>query len=262
MDTDDIIGLAVFLGLVLIAAAAIAVFRETRRGGPRHRQPRTDTAHVPRQREQPEHQDSGHRPPAPSLRTLTESERAYYENEWARAQERFVDDPAAAVATADRLLAQAMADRGYPVDQPVAPAATVDEYQRVHQAAERGRTGQQPPKNSVTRWPATANSSLKCWDTSPRVNGSLGSTLPRSMPTPSHTLPPPTPAATAAGSGRDTTKGDDHRGAPQRRIPQRLRCCSHPGTAPRGRTALCPGRHRYHSSVLRTLAPQRAGGVH
>lgn len=141
MDTDDIIGLAVFLGLVLIAAAAIAVFRETRRGGPRHRQPRTDTAHVPRQREQPEHQDSGHRPPAPSLRTLTESERAYYENEWARAQERFVDDPAAAVATADRLLAQAMADRGYPVDQPVAPAATVDEYQRVHQAAERGRTG-------------------------------------------------------------------------------------------------------------------------
>lgn len=42
--------------------------------------------------------------------------RRRYAGEWERVQSRFVDDPAAAVTDADRLVASVMRDRGYPVD--------------------------------------------------------------------------------------------------------------------------------------------------
>ncbi|MGA9718139.1 MAG: hypothetical protein WBQ79_07640 [Acidobacteriaceae bacterium] len=49
------------------------------------------------------------------LRTLTPVDREAYAMEWATVQRRFVDDPSAAVGTADRLVSRVMIDRGYPM---------------------------------------------------------------------------------------------------------------------------------------------------
>jgi hypothetical protein len=49
------------------------------------------------------------------IRPLSEMDRARYLRVWRTVQARFVDDPGDAVAKADQLLGEAMADRGYPV---------------------------------------------------------------------------------------------------------------------------------------------------
>ncbi len=50
-----------------------------------------------------------------SLRPLSAVDREAYAMEWAAVQRRFVDDPSAAVGTADRLVGRVMIDRGYPM---------------------------------------------------------------------------------------------------------------------------------------------------
>ncbi len=50
-----------------------------------------------------------------NLRPLTAADRATFAESWNRVQARFVDDPSASVADADRLLGEVMAARGYPV---------------------------------------------------------------------------------------------------------------------------------------------------
>lgn len=49
------------------------------------------------------------------IRPLGPAERERFAREWHAERERFVDDPAAAVLAADRVLGQVMAARGYPV---------------------------------------------------------------------------------------------------------------------------------------------------
>lgn len=51
--------------------------------------------------------------------------RERYGREWERVQASFVDDPAGAVADADRLVAEVMRERGYPVDDFEQQAALV-----------------------------------------------------------------------------------------------------------------------------------------
>lgn len=50
-----------------------------------------------------------------SLSSLSPNDREAYAIEWAAVQRRFVDDPAAAVGSADRLVSRIMTDRGYPM---------------------------------------------------------------------------------------------------------------------------------------------------
>jgi len=50
------------------------------------------------------------------LRPLSDSARAGYTEQWARVQERFVDDPGDTVLEADELVYAVMRDRGYPTD--------------------------------------------------------------------------------------------------------------------------------------------------
>jgi hypothetical protein len=50
------------------------------------------------------------------IEPLAPAARDRYADEWHRAQEHFVDDPAAAVGEADRLIQQVMRERGYPVE--------------------------------------------------------------------------------------------------------------------------------------------------
>jgi hypothetical protein len=49
------------------------------------------------------------------IRPLSEEQRRHFSDDWGAAQARFVDEPGAAIAEADRLVQEAMRSRGYPV---------------------------------------------------------------------------------------------------------------------------------------------------
>jgi hypothetical protein len=85
------------------------------------------------------------------LQPLSEAARRRYTEEWERTQARFVDDPAAAVGDADRLVQQAMGERGYPVDDDFDRRAAdlsvdhpelVDNFRRGHELWERYDRGE------------------------------------------------------------------------------------------------------------------------
>ena len=59
------------------------------------------------------------------IRPLSDRERERYGREWEETQSAFVDNPSAALADADRLVAEVMRERGYPVDDFEQQAAVV-----------------------------------------------------------------------------------------------------------------------------------------
>lgn len=59
------------------------------------------------------------------IRPLSERQRQRYAGEWEQVQSDFVDGPSEAVAEADRLVAEVMRERGYPVDDFEQQAAVV-----------------------------------------------------------------------------------------------------------------------------------------
>jgi hypothetical protein len=59
------------------------------------------------------------------IRPLSERQRERYGSEWEQVQSDFVDNPSDAVAQADRLVAEVMRERGYPVDDFEQQAALV-----------------------------------------------------------------------------------------------------------------------------------------
>jgi hypothetical protein len=59
------------------------------------------------------------------ITSLTDRQRERYGREWEEVQAAFVDDPSRAVADADRLVAEVMRERGYPVDDFEQQAAVV-----------------------------------------------------------------------------------------------------------------------------------------
>ena len=83
------------------------------------------------------------------LRTLSPVDREGYAMEWASVQRRFVDDPSAAVGTADRLVGRVMLDRGYPMadfeqraaDISVSYPAVVQNYRAAHDIVTRHQDG-------------------------------------------------------------------------------------------------------------------------
>jgi len=84
-----------------------------------------------------------------SFRALTPVDREAYAMEWASVQRRFVDDPSAAVGSADRLVSRVMTDRGYPMtnfeqraaDISVGYPAVVDNYRTAHDIVLRHADG-------------------------------------------------------------------------------------------------------------------------
>lgn len=74
------------------------------------------------------------------IRRLTPEEAARFSANWRRVQERFVDDPSAAVGQADQLIHQALSTCGYPVtdferqveDLSVDHAGAIQRYRQAH----------------------------------------------------------------------------------------------------------------------------------
>ena len=85
-----------------------------------------------------------------AIRSLTADERARFAEAWRSDQARFVDDPSRAVAEADRLVADLMMARGYPVgdfeqraaDISVDHPKVVENYRIAHDIALRERRGE------------------------------------------------------------------------------------------------------------------------
>lgn len=85
-----------------------------------------------------------------SIRPLSVADRTRFEESWQADQARFVDDPRGAVKEADRLVAELMQVRGYPVadfeqraaDVSVHHPTVVSEYRAAHDIAERDSKGQ------------------------------------------------------------------------------------------------------------------------
>jgi hypothetical protein len=84
------------------------------------------------------------------IRPLMAADRQRFEQRWKEDQARFVDDPRAAVKEADRLVAELMQVRGYPVadfeqraaDVSVSHPHVVSEYRQAHDIADRDARGE------------------------------------------------------------------------------------------------------------------------
>ena len=84
------------------------------------------------------------------IRPLAEPTRARFAADWRDIQERFVDHPSNAVAAADGLVYQVMADRGYPMENfetqakliSVDHPAVVENYRYAHRVCERAQSDQ------------------------------------------------------------------------------------------------------------------------
>ena len=85
-----------------------------------------------------------------TIRPLSSVDRKRFEESWQADQARFVDDPRGAVKEADRLVAELMQVRGYPVadfeqraaDVSVHHPNVVSEYRAAHDIADRDAKGQ------------------------------------------------------------------------------------------------------------------------
>jgi len=88
---------------------------------------------------------------------------ARFSHEWRRTQERFVDDPKAAIGDADRLVQEVMQARGYPMSDFEQRAANVSvdhpevvqNYRRAHQIAqvnERGEASTEDLRQAVVHY--------------------------------------------------------------------------------------------------------------
>lgn len=83
------------------------------------------------------------------LRSLDEAERTRYVMQWERIQERFVDEPSLSIREANRLVADVMAARGYPVtdfdtqvnDLSVNYPALAENYRSAHAVYLRNELG-------------------------------------------------------------------------------------------------------------------------
>jgi hypothetical protein len=83
------------------------------------------------------------------IRPLSSAARERYMTQWTTVQAQFVDNPSAAVASADTLIQSVMGDRGYPVDDFDSRAADVsvdhphvaENYREGHRLAEQSAKG-------------------------------------------------------------------------------------------------------------------------
>ncbi len=153
METNTAIVLGVMVMLALLAVATVFLRKRSAdrvrlRFGPEYE--RTVEAAGGRRKAQAELHQRQKRVRRFAIKSLTSEEREHYMPLWAEIQTQFVDDPKAAVISADQLLAKVMTHRGYPagdfeqrsadlsVDHPVA----VQRYRTAHDIAVRDSRGE------------------------------------------------------------------------------------------------------------------------
>ncbi|WP_344025190.1 hypothetical protein [Pseudonocardia kongjuensis] len=173
--TTIIIVAVVVIVLVAIVAAALAAARRRRSAALREQfGPEYDRAvrgaDDPRDAEK-DLAERRRRHRSLRLRDLDPQERAGYRGRWTQVQQGFVDDPASAVREADRLVAEVMSARGYPVedfdqqadDLSVAYPVLTQRYReargisREHAA---GRAGTEDLRQAVTSYRALVDALL------------------------------------------------------------------------------------------------------
>jgi hypothetical protein len=141
--------------IVIVAAVAVALalawmYTERRRRerlrarfGPEYEQTLRDTGDPRRAESILEHRER--RVSRYRIRALTDDERQHFGEAWRGTQALFVDDPAAAVTDADRLVTDLMTVRGYPTaefdqrmeDLSVDHPRVIQHYRDAHAIAER-----------------------------------------------------------------------------------------------------------------------------
>ncbi|WP_306796360.1 hypothetical protein [Nocardia sp. XZ_19_369] len=136
----------VVLAAVVIALVVWPMVRRQRlrsRFGPEY--DRTVEEHDDRRAAERELAERERRHAELELRALSPEQKQLYTAQWVEVQERFIDDPAEALQSADRLLTTVMAQRGYPTenfDQQVADlsvehAEALGHYRAAHEIATR-----------------------------------------------------------------------------------------------------------------------------
>jgi hypothetical protein len=154
VDMDILTILLVVIALLAIGAGgwALARMQQRRRLSGRFGPEYDRTVHELGGRSEAEHELARReqRVALLEIRPLAAEERSRYAAEWKRIQARFVDAPEQAVADADRLIADAMQRRGYPLgdferrsaDLSVDHPEVVQHYRAGRDLAERSRAGE------------------------------------------------------------------------------------------------------------------------
>ena len=154
MDIRILIPIAAIVGILVVVAAVFFSRHRRSQELKRHFGPEYDRTvleqHGDARRAEAALTDREERVEAFPLRPLSLIDREAYAMEWAAVQRRFVDDPSAAVGTADRLVNRAMIDRGYPMsdfeqraaDISVSFPAVVQNYRAAHGIVMRHADGQ------------------------------------------------------------------------------------------------------------------------
>jgi hypothetical protein len=144
MDTRMLVSVVLIGVIAVIVAAAVMIMRR-RKSEQLKQQFGTEYDRAVQEQGDPRRaetvlEERAKRVEAFSLRLLSPADREAYAIEWSAVQRRFVDDPAAAVGSADRLVARVMTDRGYPMtnfaqraeDISVSYPAVVQNYRAAH----------------------------------------------------------------------------------------------------------------------------------
>ncbi|SDH13442.1 hypothetical protein SAMN05216553_116156 [Lentzea fradiae] len=153
MSTGAIIGLVVAVVVVLVVLAFVlrpAMQRKKLRDrfGPEYdRAVSQSDSRTAAERELAERE---HRHSEFDLRPLSASAQDSYRQHWADVQAKFVDSPESAIADADRLVTDLMAERGYPTEGyeaqlsvlSVEHARTLEHYRKAHDISERHEIGE------------------------------------------------------------------------------------------------------------------------
>ncbi|MGW6447932.1 hypothetical protein [Lentzea sp. NPDC055074] len=153
MSTGAIIGVVVAVILVLVVLAFVlrpAMQRKKLRDrfGPEY--DRAVTESDSRTAAEKELAEREHRHSEFDLKPLSPTAQESYRRHWATVQAKFVDSPESAIADADRLVTDLMAERGYPTEGyeaqlsvlSVEHAKTLEHYRKAHDISERQEIGE------------------------------------------------------------------------------------------------------------------------